>query len=294
LEDLDMFRKPFLAIFIVLALVTMSCSFTVNLPVTRVQTGPTRTETIDIPNPDSGDANLTLAFAAGELNLTPGGSDALVSGTAVYNVDELKPVTSGSGADIRLQTGQNDAKFNGIPSFGDNFKNQWDLTLGQAPMDLTVMAGAYKGNMDLGGLSLKSLHVTDGAAQVALKFSQPNQIEMSLLHYETGASDVSLTNLAYANADSIEFRSGAGNYTLDFGGDLLRNTQMDVRSGMSKLTIYVPQNSNATVTFSGGLASVNTTGNWQKSNQTYTYSGGGASLNINIEMGAGSVDLIVH
>jgi N-terminal domain of toast_rack, DUF2154 len=294
LEDLNMFRKSFLAIFIVLALVTMSCSFTVNLPVTKVQTGPTRTENIDIPNPDGSDANLTLAFAAGELNLTPGGSSALVSGTAVYNVDELKPVISGGGADVRLQTGQNDVKFNGIPSFGNNFKNQWDLVLGENPMDLTVMAGAYKGNMELGGLSLKSLHVTDGAAQVELKFSQPNQVEMSLLHYETGASDVSLSGLANANADSIEFRSGAGNYTLDFGGDLLRDTRMDVRSGISKVTIYVPVNSNATVVFNGGLSSVNTTGNWQKSSQTYSYSGGGANLDINVEMGAGSVDLVVR
>jgi N-terminal domain of toast_rack, DUF2154 len=289
-----MSRKSFLAIFVVLAVVTMSCSLSLNLPVTRVQTGPTRTENIDIPNPDSGDVNLTLAFAAGELNLTPGGSGALVSGTAVYNVDELKPVISSNGANTRLQTGQNDAKFNGIPSFGDNFKNQWNLTLDETPMDLTVTAGAYKGNMDLGGLSLKSLHVTDGAAQVELKFSKPNQVEMSLLHYETGASDVSLSGLANANADSIEFRGGAGNYTLDFGGDLLRDTQMDVRSGISKVTIYVPQNSNATVTFSGGLSSVNTTGNWQKANQLYSYSGGGANLSINVEMGAGSVDLIVR
>jgi hypothetical protein len=289
-----MSRKSFLAMFVVLAVVTMSCSFTVNLPVTRVQTGPTRTENIDIPNPDSGDANLTLAFAAGELNLTPGGSGALASGTAVYNVDELKPVISGSGTNLRLQTGQNDLKFNGIPSFGDNFKNQWDLTLGETPMDLTVIAGAYKGNMDLGGLSLKSLHVTDGAAQVELKFSKPNQVEMGLLHYETGASTVNLVGLGNANAASIEFRSGAGNYTLDFGGNLLRDTQMDVRSGMSKLTIYVPQNSNTRVAFTGGLSSVNTSGNWQKSGQTYSYSGSGPNLSINVEMGAGSVDLVVR
>jgi hypothetical protein len=294
LEELDMSRKSFLAIFIVLAVVTMSCSFTVNLPVTRVRTGPTRTENIDIPNPESGDANLTLSFAAGELNLTPGGSDTLVSGTAVYNVDELKPVISGSGAEVRLQTGQNDVKFNGIPSFGDNLKNRWDLALGQAPMDLTIMAGAYKGDMDLGGLSLRSLHVTDGAAQAKLRFSQLNQVEMSLLHYETGASDVSLSGLANANAGSIEFRSGAGNYTLDFGGDLLRDTQMDVRSGMSKVTIYVPRNSNATVTFTGGFSSVNTTGSWQKSGQTYSYSGAGPNLDINVEIGAGSVDLVVR
>ncbi len=156
------------------------------------------------------------------------------------------------------------------------------------------MAGAYKGNMDLGGLSLKSLHVTDGAAQVELKFSQPNQVEMSLLHYETGASNVSLSGLANANADSIEFRSGAGNYTLDFGGDLLRNTQMHVRSGISKVTIYVPENSNVTVELHRWFSNVNTTGNWQKSGRAYSYSGGGANLDINVEMGAGNVDLVVR
>lgn len=289
-----MSRKSFLAVVIVLAIVTMSCSFTVNLPVTRVQTGPTRTENINIPVPDSGDANLTLAFAAGEFNLSPGGSDALVSGTAIYNVDDLKPYISGSGTNLRLQTGQNERKFNAIPSFGDNFKNQWDLTLGETPMHLTINAGAYSGNLDLGGLSLKSLHVTDGAAQVGLNFSQPNQVEMSLLQYETGASDVSLSGLSNANADSIEFRSGAGNYTLDFGGDLLRDTRMDVRSGMSKLTLYVPRNSNATVMFTGGFSSVNATGDWQKSGQMYSFDGGGPSLSVSIEMGAGSVDLVVR
>ena len=289
-----MSRKSFLAIFIVLAIVTMSCSFTVNLPVTRVQTGPTRTENINIPIPDSGDVNLTLAFAAGEFNLTPGGRESLVSGTAIYNVDDLKPYISGDSANLRLQTGQDEVIFNGIPNFGNNFKNQWNLTLGETPMDLTINAGAYKGTMDLGGLSLKSLHVTDGAAQVGLNFSQPNQVEMSLLRYETGASDVRLSGLANANADSIEFRSGAGNYTLDFSGDLLRDTRVDVRSGVSKITIYVPRNSNATVMLTGGLSSVTPTGDWQKSGQTYSHAGEGPALSISVEMGAGSVDLVVR
>lgn len=286
-----MSRKSLLAFFLVLALVTMSCSFTVNLPVNRVRTGPTRTENINIPIPDSGDADLTLAFAAGELNLNPGGSDALVSGTAVYNVDELKPVISGMGSNQRLQTGQNEIKFDGIPSFGGNFKNQWDLALGNTPMNLTVMAGAYKSNMDLGGLSIKSLHISDGASQADLKFSKPNQVGMSLLRYETGASSVTLTGLANANADSIEFRSGAGNYTLDFSGDLSRNTNADIRSGISKIMVYIPQSSNATITIIGGLSDVNTIGNWQKSGQIYSHTGDGANLNIRIEMGAGNVEL---
>jgi hypothetical protein len=36
-------------------------------------------------------------------------------------------------------------------------KNEWDLKLGSAPMDLVISAGAYDGTIELGGLALKSL-----------------------------------------------------------------------------------------------------------------------------------------
>ena len=66
-------------------------------------------------------------------------------------------------------------------------------------MDLSIDAGAYDGNMELGGLALKSLTVKDGAASVNLSFSEPNLIEMSRLSYSTGASEVKLSGLANAN-----------------------------------------------------------------------------------------------
>src|SRR3546814_7166011 len=52
---------------------------------------------------------------------------------------------------------------------------------------------------ELGGLSLKSLEVKDGASNVDLSFSKSNLVEMSILQYTTGASDVKLTGLANAN-----------------------------------------------------------------------------------------------
>ena len=89
-------------------------------------------------------------------------------------------------------------------------------------MDLTIAAGAYEGNLELGGLALKSLTVKDGASHVDLSFPEPNQTEMSILRYETGASDVKLTGLANANFSTLTFSGGAGNYTLDFSGELQR------------------------------------------------------------------------
>jgi hypothetical protein len=267
----------------------MACGITFNSPIRRIQTGPTQTDTINVPAPASGTADLTITFAAGELNLAPGAGGALVDGTATYNVQDLKPEVHTNGNTINVQTGNLEVR--GIPSFSGNVKNTWDVKLGDQPVNLTIKAGAYKGVYELGGLSLQSLDVGDGAADVQMKFSEPNKVEMGTLRYETGASNVDMSGLGNANFSSMVFRSGAGNYTLDFSGDLQRDASVDVESGISQVTIIVPQNVQATITFEGGLSNVNPQGGWQKSGNTYTHAGSGPALTFRVNMGAGSLEL---
>ena len=115
---------------------------------------------------------------------------------------------------------------------------------------------------------------------------------MSSLRYETGASTVELLNLANANFASMNFRSGAGTYTLDFGGTLQRDADVDVESGLSTLTIVVPQGTAAEVEVSGGLSSVNASGAWEtRDSARYKLEGQGPVLRIDITMGAGTVNL---
>ncbi len=121
----------------------------------------------------------------------------------------------------------------------DRVKNEWTLQLGSQTMALDIRAGAYKGTFDLGGLALTSLTVSDGASDVTLDFSAPNLEKMSLFTYKTGASNVTLKNLANAGFVSMVFESGAGNYRLDFGGELQRDASVVIRSGMSNLTLVI-------------------------------------------------------
>jgi hypothetical protein len=287
-----MYRKSILAVILVLALVTMACSINVTLPeisVNNLKTGPTQTEDINVALPNSSPASLKFNFGAGKLNLSPGADNALVSGTATYNVTELKPQISTNGSNVVLQTGK--MELNGIPNFSGDFKNEWDLKLGDFPIDLTINAGAYQGRYDFGGLSLQSLQVADGAADVEMNFSQPNKIEMSTLRYETGASNVKLNDLANANFSSMIFKSGAGDYSLDFSGSLQRDGSVEITSGVSHVTIIVPEGMPAQVSFTGGISNVNTAGNWQQSGSAYNHPGSGSGLTISVEMGAGSLDL---
>ncbi len=285
-----MFRR-LLPAFLVLSLAVMACSFNINLPSVKVDLtpGPTVTDQINVPVPTgvTGSVDLSLAFGAGKLNLQPGSAE-LVSGTATYNIADFKPTVTANGSNVRIEQGN--WKVTGIPNLA-NVKNEWDLSLGSAPMNLSIEAGAYEADYKLGGLSLTGVTVKDGAAQSTMDFSEPNPSEMTLLRYETGASNVSLTGLGNANFSDLEFNSGAGSYSLDFSGTFKRDGNVTIQTGISNMILSIPTGVPAQVTVEGGLSNVTYDSNWTKSGGVYTQSGSGPKLTIVVKIGAGNLSL---
>ncbi len=284
-------KKFILLPIAVLAIVSLACSVTLNLPETQVKTGPTVTEDINVPPlaDTQATANVTLGFGAGKLNLQPGSADALVSGTATYNVADFKPIVTINGSDITVEQGN--LKLNRLPILNANVTNQWDLAIGTNPMNLLIKAGAYEGNIELGGLSIHRLDVTDGASKVDVSFSRPNLVEMTTLKYATGASQVSIKGLGNANASDVTFSSGAGSYTLDFSGQLQRDMTVSVESGISSVTIIVPVGVPVLLSNESSLVSVSSSGGWEQVGNSYQLSGSGYKITILTKMGAGSLTL---
>ena len=284
-----MVNKSILAVITLLVLSMLACSATFNIPSQKIQTGPTQTDEINVAALPAGEvADLRLDFGAGELTLNPGDQGALVTGTATYNVKQLKPEVTVTGNEVVINNG--DLKFNTLPVLKD-FKNEWDLALGLDPMNLDIQAGAYQGTIELGGLALHSLKVVDGAANVELTFSSPNPVEMDTLRYETGASQIHLTGLANANFSDMNFKGGAGEYVLDFSGELKRDATVTVDAGLSSVTIIVPEGTAARVIVDRGLANVDIDSGWEKSGNDYTTNGEGPELTINVNLGAGNLNL---
>jgi hypothetical protein len=290
--EATMNRKMIFLAILILALASLACSVNINLPDWQTVTGPTETENINVPLPSDSQtiSDVTLKFGAGTLKLQPGAEAALVSGTATYNVAELKPVVSSENGNVLIQTGNFNLK--GIPNLNNqDIINDWELKLGASPMRLVINAGAYQGNYELGGLALKRLQIEDGAAQVDVSFSTPNLAEMTSLQYTTGASKVSLTGLANANTTDMTFRGGAGEYTLDFSGELRNNMDVNIESGVSSVTVIVPEGVNAKVISDSGFMTVSTSGSWEKNGNTYQLTGSGNTITINVKMGAGNLKL---
>ena len=284
-----LFRKPLIAALLVFALVTLACGVDLDLP-EDIKTGPTVTDEVSVPAPDAaGPIGLTLSFGAGEINLEPGAQGNLVSGTVRYNVPDFKPEITTEGDDVSIEQGN--LNVSGLPNFEEKVINEWDFQLANEPLNLTIKAGAYKADYELGGLSLNRLVVSDGAAEVNLAFSELNAIELQSFDYSTGASDVTLEGLGNANISTMTFRSGAGSYRLDFTGALQRDMEVLVESGISSVVIVVPEGVLAEVKFEGGLSNVNTFGEWQKDGNQYTQPGEGFKIEITVKMGAGSLEL---
>jgi len=276
----------------VLALATLACSFNLDVPFTTdIKTGPTVTEDINIPfwgDPDT-PADLTIGYGAGELYISPGAVNAVVDGEVTYNVEDLKPEISITNETVEIKTGN--FEIDGFPNFEEKIKNTWDFSLGSMPMNLTIKAGAYSGEFELGGLSLSNLHVSDGAAQVSVSFDEPNKIEMNTLRYETGASEITLNNLLNANFNTMIFESGAGKYKLDFSGDLEKDVNAFINTGLSTMTIYVPRDMNVRLSLEGGLTNVSTRGAWDQEGSYYVVDGDGPTLVLTVEMNAGNLIL---
>jgi hypothetical protein len=276
--------KYLLSFLAILTLATMACGFSVNIP-SAPTPGPEVTDEITVAVPDSDETRLKISFGAGELTLSPGAEELLVDGTATYNVPNFKPEVVESDGAIELKQGE----FKSL-NVGD-FRNEWDLKLGEAPMELEINAGAYQGRYEFGGLALTDLTIKDGASDVRVSFSEANRTEMSVFRYETGASNVELTGLANANFSTLIFNGGAGDYTLDFSGDLEQEATARIETGFGNLMLTIPEGVDARVTVEGGAVNVSHSSGWGQSNQTYTQDGSGPTLTIIVKMGAGNVTI---
>lgn len=269
-----------------IALTLMACSFTVNVP--TVYTGSVETFEFSEPPVSETEINkVSIEMGAGKLTLAQG-TDQLVEGSITYNVDSWKPEIDRGANGITIS--QKNTSNVGIPD-GD-IKNNWDLSLGNYPIDLSLSTGAYDGELDLSGLSIANLSISDGASKTIVEFDQLNPIKMETLSYKTGASDVELLGLGNANVSEIYFDSGVGAYKLDFSGEMPEDISVRIQSGMSDMTLIIPENARAVVTFDSGLSNIDAEGTWTISGNTYECGSEGALIDINLDMAVGNLKLI--
>ncbi len=247
-----------------------------------VEVGDTVEEAINIPLPsDTEGLALDIEFGSGELTLRPGAENGLVEGSAQYNVEQLRPQINVEQNEIRLRH-ENSLGLAGWTT--SNIKNDWSLRLAAVPLALTIETGAARGDIELGGLALTNVKISQGAANFELSFSEPNLVAMETFDYKgIGSVNTVLEGLANARAEEIIFEGGLGDFTMDFSGDLQRELTVTVDGGAGTFVLIVPEGTPAEVSVNAE-ANVNTQGAWTAAVNGYRLTGAGPAITFDVNV----------
>jgi hypothetical protein len=108
---------------------------------------------------------VEIDMGAGELNVAAG-ADELMEADFSYNVAALKPEVEFRGRKLTIRQPEVD-----IASFADlpDYRYEWDLRFNdEVPLDINILLGTGKMDLEMAGLSLTALKVDIGASRSTL------------------------------------------------------------------------------------------------------------------------------
>jgi len=162
-------------------------------------------------------------------------------------------------------------------------------------MNLSVNTGASSGEWELGGLSLRRMGWTQGAADAMLKFSQPNPDTMEHLRINGGAASVTARGLANTSARTANVTAGAGAMSLYFDGVLREDMEVILDGGVSSIAIYSGGNP-IELKSESPLAAIDNRGWTKVDDETYRSpewgDGGRPKITIRARLGVAALTLV--
>ncbi len=202
------------------------------------------TTEVNVPYPDAEAIHLRLSIGACRLQVKPGAGEAWVSGTYRDPTGRVPLRVLQEGGTVRITQGPDWGDFTrifeGVPTF--------DLGIGSSkPFQLTIEGGASENRFDLSGLPITRLNLKHGAGRNELDFSAPNPARMESLEIGAGAGNLVARNLANSNAAHLRVDGGAAAFSLDFGGELSKDMEVRVSTGVSSVDISVPGSTRAKI-----------------------------------------------
>ncbi len=189
----------------------------------------------------------------------------------------------------------NEKEHTNFPFLGlSSEKDSVDLELSNSvPVSLDMGFGVCDAAVDLGGMEISDANFSTGVCSFDLNFSSPNRIECSNISVKTGISSVTVENLSNARAKSIDFNGGLGSMKIDFGGKLVTDCDVRVKTGLGSVEISIPSDINTTITTPESfLTSVDVAGFYSQGGGVYRSSERkGPKLKIYVESAMGGVKI---
>jgi hypothetical protein len=236
----------------------IACAALLVLPATA-RSQSWRSLTIDREVSDSVPLNIAVAFAEGNFELRKASAGAKLSLALRYDADRVN-LRYRFDSTRRLLSLSSEKVKRGRMFASDELGDARLELPASVPANLSVDLGASTADLDLGGLSLRTLTCRAGASVAWLRFAEPNVGVMDELNIDGSAGTIRATELANTRAARINVQAHLGVLDLDFGGRWSSDMSVVLKIVLASATLRVPRNVGVQIRISPILSSFSTDG----------------------------------
>ena len=207
-------------------------------------TGDAQTwRTLDVAAPSDGaPMSIRVEYARGQLQTRsadrPG---SLYDLHLRYDASRTRPLLNHDSATRTLAIGAQSRADSKARSEGRS-SGDAVLQLGRGtPLDLDVRLDVATGNLDFGGLMLRSLALRASASEARVRFDTVNATPMGTLDLDVSAATLTASGLGNANDGAVSVDVRAGSAELDLGGEWTRDMELEIDITLATVTLHVPR-----------------------------------------------------
>ena len=183
---------------------------------------------------------VRINLGLGSLEVTRGEADSLYDLSIDYNGKNDKPEIdfsrSGISASLRvLLEGKQGSKW-------WNDENIIDIALSsEVDLDASFITGVGENIVDLTGMKVENLEVTNGVGNTEIYMDEINGISCRSVNVTNGIGRLKMTGIGNFAFSDFNFRGGIGDSSLDFSGEWKSIGDISIKVGLGSLEVMLPE-----------------------------------------------------
>lgn len=235
--------------------------------------------------------DVEIEYGAGRLTVEPGDSRRLYQMELRYDEEAFEPRVDFDADDRELYLGVESIRGHRGRNLRDGARATISLSR-DVPLDLELQFGAGEAEIELGGMTLRTLEIATGASDTDITFSEPNRIAASSVIIQAGAADLRVMGIGNTRAREVEFEGGVGATVLDFSG-ASADINASVEMGVGSVTLRLPRSHGIRLNRSSFLTSFDEGGLTRRDGSYFSsnYETAAHKLTIDISAALGSIDI---
>jgi len=248
------------------------------------------------------DLDVSLSYGLGDLTIGSSDSKHIIEGSITYDNRRITPIVkmeSVSSTGVLVVSTKKDRSRDHHKYKLRDFDNELEFYFpSQIKTNLFLDFGVGDAEINLTDIAITKLNINCGLSDVELEVNKRNNVACESVSIENGLGDLSVYGLGNLAAKKVDINIGLGSADIDFSGDKIYDSDINVDVGLGSLDMILPDKTNIEIFVdSSFLSSVDIYGLKKKKSKYWVspvWDNDYPTISMDINVGMGSVDIVLE